>query len=147
MEIVRGAVVFDLDGTLYDVTSIVHLVEGDQRDFDAFHAASIDCPPYAHVLEAAHAARAAGQAVIVITGRSAVWRDLTLTWFSRHDVPFDLMLMRYTDDFRPDHVVKDQFLADIVADGYTVLEAWEDSAMVAENWRAKGILVHDVSAT
>lgn len=142
----REAVIFDLDGTLYDVSSISHFIDGDERDFDSFHAASIDCPPHTHVVDAARAARAAGQAVVIITGRSAVWRDLTLTWLSRHDVPYDLMLMRYTDDFKADYLVKDAFLDLVLADGYTVVEAWEDSAKVAERWRAKGIVVHEMPA-
>ncbi|WP_092501608.1 hypothetical protein [Agrococcus jejuensis] len=42
------AVLFDVDGTLCDVRSIRHHVDGTgRRNFDAFHAESIDCPPHA----------------------------------------------------------------------------------------------------
>lgn len=43
------AVIFDMDGTLCDVQSILHLVLGDptngyRKDFDAFYAATVDSP-------------------------------------------------------------------------------------------------------
>ncbi len=47
------AIIFDMDGTLCDVSAIRHLVKGDERDFDKFHTESVNCPPYAHVLAAA----------------------------------------------------------------------------------------------
>lgn len=45
-----SAVLVDVDGTLVDVTGIRHLVEGENRDFNAFHKASIDCQPNFPVL-------------------------------------------------------------------------------------------------
>lgn len=52
------AVVVDCDGTLVDVSGIRHLLTGPGR-FDAFHRASIDCPPHQWVVDAANiAARA-----------------------------------------------------------------------------------------
>jgi hypothetical protein len=41
----QSAVIVDLDGTLCDVSTILHFVEGDEKDFPAFHTASAECPP------------------------------------------------------------------------------------------------------
>lgn len=138
------AVIADLDGTLVDVSAIAHLVAGEERDFTAFHTASRDCPPRPEVLEAVRAAHASGQAVLVVTSREFVWRDLTLDWLQEHEVPYDQLVMRIVGDFRPDHVVKAEMLDQLEKDGFTVTRAWEDSADVAELWRSRGIEVHDV---
>ncbi|WP_317696671.1 hypothetical protein [Aeromicrobium sp. REDSEA-S32_B7] len=116
------AVIADLDGTLVDVSSILHHVAGDERDFAAFHSASRDCPPRPEVVEAVRAAHEQGRAVLVVTSREFVWRDLTLDWLQQHDVPYD----------------------QLEKDGYRVVEAWEDAEDIADLWRSRGIDVHVV---
>ena len=140
----RDAVIFDLDGTLCDTTQIVHLIEGDDKDFAAFHAASADCPPHADVVAAARAQADLGRAVIVVTSREFVWRDLSLDWLVAHDVPHDALHMRIVGDYRKDVVVKAEILQQIVDDGFTVLEAWDDQPAVLDLWREHGIDVHPI---
>jgi hypothetical protein len=52
--------------------------------------------------------------------------------------------MRIVNDFRPDVAVKTDILERIVADGYRVVEAWDDAPDVVELWRSHGIEVHVV---
>lgn len=142
----RDAVIADLDGTLCDVSSILHHVEdkGDERDFAAFHAASAGCPPHDAVAEAVRAAHDAGQAVLVVTGREFVWRDLTLDWLVAHEIPYDELVMRIVGDYRPDDVIKAEMLDQLEADGWHVTEAWEDSDDIIALWESRGITVHAV---
>lgn len=138
------AVIADLDGTLVDVSSILHHVTGKERDFAAFHAASRDCPPRPEVVDAVRDAHEQGRAVLVVTSREFVWRDLTLDWLQEHDVPYDQLVMRIVGDYRPDHVVKGEMLDQLEKDGYRVLEAWEDASDIADLWRSRDIDVHVV---
>ncbi|WP_375000040.1 hypothetical protein [Aeromicrobium sp. CTD01-1L150] len=138
------AVIVDLDGTLVDVRDILHHVEGEERDFHAFHAASADAPARADVVDAVRSAHAQGSAVLVVTSREFIWRDLTLDWLAAHDVPYDQLVMRVVGDYRPDHVVKAEMLDALLADGYQVERAWEDSDDIVELWRSRGIDVHQV---
>lgn len=135
----RDAVIVDLDGTLCDVSSILHHVDGEDRNYAAFHAASADCPPRAEVVDAVRAAHAEGKAVLVVTSREFVWRDLSLDWLVAHDIPYDELVMRIVGDYRPDHEVKAEMLDQIEADGWSVSEAWEDSEDIIELWRSRGI--------
>lgn len=139
-----AAVIVDLDGTLVDVGEILHHVDGEERDFHAFHAASADSPARPEVVESVRAAHADGRAVLVVTSREFVWRDLSLDWLRDHDVPHDQLVMRVVGDYRADHVVKAEMLDDLEADGYVVERAWEDSPDVAELWESRGITVHRV---
>jgi phosphoglycolate phosphatase-like HAD superfamily hydrolase len=140
----KDAVIADLDGTLCDVSSILHHVEGEERDFASFHAASAGCPAHDVVVEAVRAAHDAGRAVLVVTGREFVWRDLTLDWLVAHNIPYDELVMRIVGDYRPDEVVKAEMLDQLEADGWAISEAWEDSADIVELWESRGITVHAV---
>jgi beta-phosphoglucomutase-like phosphatase (HAD superfamily) len=138
------AVIADLDGTLCDVSEILHLVEGEDRNFHAFHAASAGCPSVEAVVEAVRAAKQTGRGILIVTGREFIWRDLTLDWLAAHDIPYDELVMRIVGDYRPDDVIKAEMLDDLEKRGWTVAEAWEDRDDIAELWESRGITVHRV---
>lgn len=138
------AVIADLDGTLCDVSEILHLVEGEDRDFHAFHAASAGCPSVAAVVEAVRAAKASGRGILIVTGREFTWRDVTLDWLAKHDIPYDELVMRIVGDYRPDDVIKAEMLDDLEKRGWAVAEAWEDRDDIAALWESRGITVHRV---
>lgn len=138
------AVIFDMDGTLCDVSAILHFVQGEERDYDAFHGAAIDCPPHAYVVDAVAVARAAGNVIVIVTARSSKWRDYTIMWLDRHDIAFDRLYMRIEADFRHDYVVKADILTAIRQDGFDPVHAWDDSPKVIALWRENGIKVTEV---
>lgn len=140
----KDAVIADLDGTLCDVSGILHHLEGEERNFAAFHAASADCPSRAEVVDAVRAAHEEGKAVLVVTSREFVWRDLSLDWLVAHEIPYDELVMRIVGDYRADEVVKAEMLDQLEADGWAISEAWEDSADIVELWESRGITVHAV---
>ncbi len=140
----RDAVIFDMDGTLCDTSQIIHLIEGEEKNFAAFHAASADCPPHAEVVEAAWEQAAKGIAILVVTSREFIWRDLTLDWLVAHDIAYDALYMRIVGDYRKDVLIKTDILQQIGADGFRVLEAWDDKASVLDLWCDNGIVVHVV---
>ncbi len=141
----RDAAIFDMDGTLCDTSSVLHLIEGDDKDYAAFHEASADCPPRPEVVTAAEAERASGRAILVVTSREFIWRDLTLDWLAKHEVPYDALYLRIVGDYRKDVAIKADILAQIRSDGFEVLAAWDDKPAVLELWRDNGIDVTDVS--
>lgn len=140
----RDAVIFDMDGTLCDTAGILHHLEGDDKDFAAFHAASADCPPHEAVAEAARNQHDLGRAVLVVTSREFIWRDLTLDWLVRHEIPYDKLYMRIVGDYRKDVVIKSEILKQITDDGFAVREAWDDKSAVVDLWRENGIETHVV---
>lgn len=135
----RDAVIYDLDGTLCDTSSIAHLIEGEDRDFAAFHAASAQCPPRPDVLAAARADRAAGRAVLIVSSREFIWRDLTLTWLAHHDIAHDGVYLRIVGDYRTDAVVKNEIWDWLVDDGFRVVCAWDDRQEVLDLWAEHGV--------
>jgi len=138
----QEAAIFDMDGTLCDVSGIRHLLHGP-GGFRAFHRASASCPPHAWVVDAARAQAARGRAVLVFTAREALHRNVTAMWLALHQVPSDAMWMRGIGDGRPDVVVKAEMLA-WAQTMYWPVAAWEDQPSIADLWRDVGLDVTGV---
>lgn len=133
----RDAAIFDMDGTLCDVRSIRHLLKGP-GSFDAFHAASINCPPNQWVVDDAKQAHADGLAVLIVTARTHKWRNLTAMWLALHGVPSDAMWMRRNGDQRKDFLVKQGMLKQI-RQYYNPVHAWDDRPEVCDLWGRENI--------
>jgi phosphoglycolate phosphatase-like HAD superfamily hydrolase len=137
------ASIFDMDGTLVDVSSIRYLVRGGPRNgyrknFDAFHRQAVNCPPHPWVVRAARFEHSAGRAVLIVTARSAKHRNSTAFWLAMHGVPSDAMWMRARGDQRPDYVVKTEILAKIRR-SWRPTRAWDDNPHVLRLWEEQGI--------
>jgi phosphoglycolate phosphatase-like HAD superfamily hydrolase len=132
------AEIFDVDGTLCDVTEVRHHVLGRPKNFDAFHEGAAACPPHPHVAEAARTALQEGRAVLVVTARKEMWRRLTGFWLAMHDIPSTMLYMREDKDGRPDYEVKKDILRRIRS-RFEVIKAWDDNPSVITLWESEGI--------
>lgn len=141
----KTAVIFDMDGTLADVSSIRHhLTKFDEtkrtvvKHFHRFHAASVSVPPHHHVVNAAQVAKIMGNDVLVVTARKHMWRHHTAWWLAMHDVPSDMLMMRGNEDNRKDYEVKKDML-DTIRKAYNVIHAWDDNPSIIKLWTEEGI--------
>jgi predicted kinase len=140
------AIIFDIDGTLADVSHRLHHLAG-QKDWAAFHGAMADDAPVEAIAELArlmHKAAAAGHgvdAVLIVTARhdDPRYERMTREWLDRHDILFDRLYMRRDSDLRADHVVKANILQRILDDGYEPILAVDDRPDVVRMWRDHGI--------
>lgn len=139
-----SAVICDVDGTLCDVRAIQHHVEKAPRgsrpkpSFELFHAESINCPAHGQVVQILSRARAAGHAVLIVTGREAKWSFLTSTWLREHGVAYDELIMRGAKDYRADSIVKKEIALEIAA-RYRPVIAIDDRPEIIEIWQQEGI--------
>ncbi len=133
------AAIFDLDGCLCDTSSSEHLVTGEDKNYHAFHAASAECPPNAEVLAALRQEHADGRKVLVVSSREFIWRDTTLDWLARHEIPYDGLYLRIVGDYRKDTVVKNEIWGHLVEDGVTPVAAWDDKHEVLDLWAERGV--------
>jgi phosphoglycolate phosphatase-like HAD superfamily hydrolase len=137
------AVIFDMDGTLADVSGIRHLVAGGpqngyKKDFTAFHEQSVDAPANRQVVNQAQVSHLLGNKNIVVTARGSQWRNHTAMWLALHRVPSDAMYMRKEGDHRPDYEVKSDIL-DRASRSYDVAHAVDDNPAVLRLWNERGI--------
>ena len=132
------AVVFDMDGTLADVSSIRHYVSGENRDFHRFHEESVNVPANEDVVDMARKASDEGKKVIVVTARRAKYRPHTAMWLAQHQVPSDAMYMRSSTDSRPDREVKEDIYRRM-SRSFNVVHAVDDNPSILDLWQQHGI--------
>lgn len=135
----RKAVIFDMDGTLADVSSIRYLVRDPKhKNFDRFHELSVDVPPNEWVVRAARLHKSIGYDVIIVTARKHMWRHQTAWFLALHDIPSDVLFMRGNKDNRPDYEVKRDILY-VIQQEWEVFRAWDDNPNIIRLWQEHGI--------
>lgn len=143
------AAIFDMDGTLCDVSSLRHHVDrshpdfSGRRRFDLFHGQSHLCPPDQRALDLYERYRPDHQ-ILVVTARSAEWAMHTLVWLEDHGIDHDRLYMRERGDYRRDVEVKRDILAEI-RESYEPVVAVDDNPAVIELWEAEGITTHVIA--
>lgn len=134
----RPCYIFDIDGTLADCSHRVDLVNGPNANWREFFAACVDDKPITHIMNVAHALEGTHDFVVFVSGRSDEVRAETERWLSKYGF-FQALYMRKAGDHRPDHVVKLELLAQLRADGYEPIMAFDDRNRVVQMWRDVGI--------
>lgn len=140
---VRGQkvyVVFDLDGTLINIDSVVHLAQS--KEWEAFADATMDCPPFPQMVEYARfIQRMKTIDWIVCTAKPERLRQRTLNWLSMQGLVPDMLLMRPAHDFRPSAELKLSLVKEALGNEWLskILFAVEDRDKVVDAWRAAGV--------
>lgn len=137
------AVIFDMDGTLADVSAFRHYVQGGpenyyKKDFDAFHRETVVAPAHATVVAHAQVSHLLGNKNIIVTARGSNYRHQTAMWLALNRVPSDAMYMRRQGDYRPDYEVKKDIYARL-SRSFHVIHAVDDNPRIIALWEELGI--------
>ena len=149
----KKTVIFDLDGTLADITSRreLSIIDNGKMDWDTFFNPkfiSLD-DPNIPVIKMAQMLDSQGFNIVIFSGRSTKTRTATKHWLKTHGVPFnDFDLhMRPTD--KDWHFMKDSDLKQIWLDSVVnkddVFAVFDDRNQVVDMWRRNGLQVFQVA--
>ena len=143
------AVIFDLDGTLADITHRRHLIPGAfttdeierSRMWKVFNSHCPGDTPIKPMVKMAQILKDAGHhEIIILTGRSDKYKEQTVAWLTEHGVPYDHLFMRPEEDHRPDTRLKWEIYRDKIRVRWDVDFVFEDRATVVEMWRSEKLL-------
>ena len=140
--------IFDLDGTLADLTHRRHFVDKKvgRKDWDAFHAACVDDAPIWPVIRTMRRLEDSGADCWVVSGRSDAVRMETATWLVAHGCYPSELLMRKAGDYTPDDVLKESWLRSWPsADVARIVAVFDDRDRVVAMWRRHGIQCFQVA--
>lgn len=125
-----SAVLVDMDGTLAIIT--------DRSPYS--HRGVLKDKPNQPVIDVARALAAAGNRLVIVSGRSELARKETELWLTRHlGVPFDGPFMRAEGDDRKDAIIKRQLYESRIEPFYQVLCVLDDRDQVVRMWRRQGL--------
>jgi phosphoglycolate phosphatase-like HAD superfamily hydrolase len=140
----HDAIIFDVDGTLADVSPYLYHIRNIynstnfKKDYDKFHEESICALPNQEVVEMVSKAFFDQKHVIIVTSRNEHWRGVTSYWLAKHDIGHHALYMRKDGDFRPDYEVKKDILLKIKKH-WRVIHAVDDNPAVLKLWYEYGI--------
>lgn len=139
------AVYSDLDGTLCNCEHRRHYVE--TGNWASFFAGMCDDTIISHTETALRALHAAGYAIVIGTARpdEANYRQMTLEWLDRHNIPYSAVYMRDGGDYRKDSIVKVEILERMLNDGWDIQFAFDDRDQVVRAFRDYGLPVFQVN--
>lgn len=131
-------VIFDIDGTLADVSERIHHLKKKPKDWDAFFGGMAQDKAIRSMVRLCNILYAAGIRIILCSGRNEQYRDETVTWLAEQGVLYHELFLRKEKDRRSDAIVKREMLAAIEKNN--VLFAVEDRDRVVEMWRSEGLV-------
>ena len=131
-------VIFDIDGTLADISERVHHVRKKPKNWNAFNAGMAQDKAIHSMVRLCNILHAAGLYIILCSGRNERNRPETVEWLEKQGVPYHQLLLRKDEDFRSDAVVKREILQTL--DKSKILFVVEDRSRVVEMWRSEGLV-------
>lgn len=131
-------VVVDIDGVVADAQHRQHFLAGSRKRWGPFFdAAGGDglIEEVGALLEVV-----AGDVIVVLlTARPDTIRELTVDWLSRHDVRWDVLIMRASGDYLPSPEVKRSELGALRQAGFRPLLAVDDDPRNVTMFRSEGV--------
>lgn len=126
---------FDIDGTL------AHM--NNRSPYDASKA--LDDTLDNSVFDVLNRIKDSGCNVIIMSGRSISYFDVTVKWLEKHHIRYDDIFMRAEGDNRKDSVIKRELYDKNIKDKYNVLGVFDDRNQVVDMWRDLGIKCYQVA--
>ena len=130
--------IFDIDGTIADLTHRRKWIETKPKNWKAFEAGMADDKPINHVIQVLVSVEMYSH-IVLCSGRGEQNRETTEKWLATHGIPYDALYMRAEKDYRADDIVKEELLDRILADGWNPLMVFDDRQRVVDMWRRRGI--------
>lgn len=131
----NDCVIFDIDGTLADLSHRLHFLE--KGDWTGFFAEADKDSPIQEIIEMSNILSSSFE-IVVASGRCSSIRSETRDWLRDNGVVFKELFMREEGDHRPDHIVKEEILRKIQKK-YVVKYVFDDRQSVVDMWRRNGI--------
>ena len=131
-------VIFDIDGTLADVSERIHHVKNKPKNWNAFFQGMAQDKAIHSMVRLCNILYASGIQIILCSGRSEEHRGQTVEWLTQQGVNYHDLILRKDKDRRPDTTVKREMLAAI--DKNQILFVVEDRSRVVEMWRSEGLV-------
>ena len=134
----RDIVIFDIDGTLADISHRQHMVQGRRKDWRGFFAACVDDAPHKAVIVILRALYPQFE-IYLVSGRSDEVRNETIDWLETNGVPWHELIMRKAGDRTPDNLLKIGWVEQGRIPKQRILCVFDDRDKVVKAWRDAGI--------
>lgn len=140
-EVKIPAYIFDLDGVLADNSARQKFLQRGEDDkpskedwVDFYRAIPLD-GIYEDTLILLRTLQAAGNQILILTGRSEDYSALTMSWLTAYGISPNRLYQRRHNDFRKDWEIKKEIFLTEIRPYYKILGVFEDRRDCVELWR------------
>jgi len=139
-------VIFDLDGTIADDMTYEKHHKGKNGKNPDFAKEALHVDTFDKIVEKMKKAKDRGEAVVILTARSAHYRQETKQWLHSNDIPYDALVMRPTDDPKQsDKGLKKELLEEDILPHFNVIKAYDDKNKNVKMFKKHGIKAKKVN--
>jgi phosphoglycolate phosphatase-like HAD superfamily hydrolase len=131
-------VIFDIDGTLADVSERIHHVKKKPKNWNAFFQGMAQDKAIHSMVRLCNILYDSEIRIILCSGRNEEHRPQTIQWLAQQGVNYHDLILRRDGDMRSDVIVKREMLAGIERN--KILFVVEDRSRVVEMWRSEGLV-------
>lgn len=138
----QPAVIVDVDGTLaaFEPEKVRPWVLGEQKHWQPFFLHMENAPIIEPIAKLVRLLKAQGQAILICSGRPESYRNETLDWLDRNEIPYDQAYLRPDGhDHVADETVKEELLQKMQGDDYFPWLVLDDRDAVVYQWRRMGL--------
>ncbi len=142
----KNFIIFDIDGTLANISHRLHFIQGEKKDWESFYSAMDKDQPIYEItlllrLLILTTMTDTEYKVVFVTGRPEKYREKTMKWLDNIVHIENLnerLFMRKDGDHRQDYVVKREIVGKLREQG-SIRMAFEDRDQVVQMYRSLGI--------
>jgi len=132
-------ILVDIDGTLADTRHRLHYLQKKPKDWKSFFDAMVDDPPHQYIVDLVNML-AETHPIFLVSGRPESHLIQTKNWLQKNQVIcYENIYMRKEKDYRPDTIIKKEFLEDIRSIRMSPKFAIDDRPDVVRMWRENGV--------
>jgi len=137
-------VIFDLDGTLADISHRLHFIrsseekENFKKDWNSFNSGIPEDKLKLPIAALHKMCFDNGYNIAIVTGRSKDYQVETIKWLMNNQIHFDEIHFRPAGNYHSDYIVK-QEIYDKHFKERNVLFVVDDRDQVVEMWRRNGV--------
>ena len=140
----KKCVVFDLDGTLCDVTHRLKYIQSFPKQRELFHSSCIGDGVNHRVFELYELFRNSGYSMVLLTCRPKKYEHLTKEWLDSNGVKYDMLISSDKKELT-DAKAKRFYKENVIEPEYEIAFAVDDRKSVIDMWREIGITCLDVA--
>jgi uncharacterized HAD superfamily protein len=122
----QDTVLFDLDGTLADTMTYEKHHKGKKGKNQDFAREALHVQPIEDMVKKLKKVNQDGDNVVILTARSAEYRDETKKWLASNGINYDALVMRPVGNKEADKKVKRELLEEDILPKFDVKKAYDD---------------------
>jgi hypothetical protein len=140
--------IFDIDDTLSNSSNRAYWISKDNpnKNWGTYYNLLIEDAPITPVVEILQCLYGCGHRVILCTGRPENYRNLTVQWLEKYDIPSNDLFMRQTSETGLRNAQAKQIMFErIKTAGYNPVAVFEDNPLSVQMWKDCGLTVLQIA--